>query len=248
MATANAATFDGVNDYLTRGADLTGNADSKQLAFSIWLKRTGIGSTQRIYDNANAFGTITFQVGDTLDILFENAAGTRILDINTSAITDTADWHNVLGSVDLADVNKRHLYVDDVSDLTVVTYTDGTMDFTRSDHSIAALPNGTAPYDGCLSIIWINFGQYIDFSVVANRRNFITADGKVPSALANSMDGNIGGLGQPIMFFNSAFGDYQNNLGSGGGFTENGALTDCIGPAIAAADDASILYRRRDGY
>ena len=36
MATANAATFDGINDYLSRDADYTGSAESKLWTGLVW--------------------------------------------------------------------------------------------------------------------------------------------------------------------------------------------------------------------
>ncbi len=38
---ANAVQFDGSNDYLTRGAELTGIADGKAGTLSVWLNFTG---------------------------------------------------------------------------------------------------------------------------------------------------------------------------------------------------------------
>lgn len=234
MANANAVTLDGVNDYGTRGADLTGNADSKLVSGLIWFKRGGgLGSSQFIFHNGGGRFIIQFRTSNVIKINGFNSAATEILDADTSAITDTISWHSLLFAYDMASASNRHTYLDDVSDLTVATYTDDTIEFTRPNHAIGANTSGSNKFNGCLSIIWLNFGQYIDFSIEANRRAFVTTDNKVPPSLANSIDGDVGGFGQPLMFFNSAFADYQNNLGSGGGFTENGEFTACTGPEIA---------------
>ena len=64
-------------------------------------------------------------------------------------------------------------------------------------------------------------GTYLDFSVEANRRLFISAAGKpVDPAVA------VAALGTPIVRFSGPTASWHTNKGSGGGFTENGALTD----------------------
>ena len=39
-------------------------------------------------------------------------------------------------SVNLTDTDQHHLYLDGVSDLTINTYTDAVIDFTRPDHGL----------------------------------------------------------------------------------------------------------------
>ena len=43
---ANPVNFDGTNDYLTRGATLTGAADSKLMTISVWVRRTRSAVTE----------------------------------------------------------------------------------------------------------------------------------------------------------------------------------------------------------
>src|SRR3546814_17811034 len=72
--------------------------------------------------------------------------------------------------------------------------------------------------------LWLDPGTYIDLSVTANRRKFVGsgaatsvdlgADGSTPTGTA------------PLVFLSGATADWHTNKGAGGGFTENGALTD----------------------
>ena len=71
--------------------------------------------------------------------------------------------------------------------------------------------------------VWLRFGgAVIDFSVEANRRQFISAEGKP----ANPAGWPAGGQVQ----LHGALDDWHVNKGSGGGFTENGALLAGTGP------------------
>lgn len=236
MATANAVTFDGTNDYLTRGADLTGAANSKQWTFVCWFKRNATGSAERLYSSSGDDNNVQFSTGNRIVIRGENTLGTKILEIRSSAQTDTGSWHSVLISVDMSDTGKRHIYIDDSSDLDQVdTYTDGNIDLTKSNHAIGALPNGTSKLDADVALMWMQFGQYVDFSVESNRRIFVTSDNKVPADFANSTDGDVGSLGQPIVFLNNTAASWETNLGDGGGFTENGSLASATGPEVESS-------------
>ncbi|MHC4706763.1 MAG: LamG-like jellyroll fold domain-containing protein [Planctomycetota bacterium] len=230
MATANAVTFDGSNDYLNRNPDFTGNADTQQWTFSFWFKRNGTGSTQNIWHTTGNQVQIFFNSDDTIAIRAE--ASVDILVVDTSAITDTASWHNITASFDLSDSGKRHIYVDGSLDETYTTYTDDTIDCTRTDHGVAGnATTGSSKYDGDLAVFWLDFGQYIDLSVAANLDLFYV-DGKVPVGLNDSADGATGSLSAPLVFLNNAVDSWHTNLGTGGGFTENGALTSATGPEI----------------
>lgn len=241
MATANAATFDGTNDYLDRGADLTGNADADSGTVVYFFKRAAVGSNMYLYQNGGERFSVRFSSGNIIFVEGKNTSGVEILDLRSSALSDTTNWHSLLCSWDSSN---EHLYIDDADDLTVVTHDAGDIEFTRPNHGIWALANGGNKFDGDGSIVWVNFGQYVDFSVEANRRLFVSSDNKVATNLAASTDGDIGSLGQPIIFLNSAVPDYESNLGTGGGFTENGTLVSATGPEITAG--VPIFRRRRE--
>ena len=152
----------------------------------------------------------------------KNPSGTNILNIESSAITDTTNWHHALFSVDMADTAKRHLYIDDVLDKTVLTYADDLIDLTGTIHTFGSQPT-IWKWDGCMADVWFGYGQYIDFSIDANRLKFIDvgnpvdlgSDGSTPTGVA------------PLIFFSGATAAWHTNKGPGGGFTEFGALTDC---------------------
>ena len=224
---AKAVEFDGTNDYLTRGAGLTGAADSKLLTFSVWIyiqtvggrifcsSDAAAGSNQRTRIGINGSGDF-FVVGT-------NSGNTTILDIDTDPL-NLNQWYHVTGSFDLSDTNKRHLYVDDSDSLNSInTYTDDVIDFTKGDWAVGAIPDGTQKYDGYLAELWYAPGVYLDLSKESNRRKFISSAGK-PVDL--SADGSTPLGYSPLVFLSGYFGTWHTNKGTGGGFTESGTITE----------------------
>lgn len=220
---AQGVTFDGTNDYLLRGGDLTGNADGQIFTGSVWFRRNSTGSQQRI--GGGQFGRWQIELlsaTDEVKFECENGSGSVILQVNSSAVTDSG-WHHILWSFDLSNASNRHIYLDDASDLSVTTYTNDTIDYTVSQHAIGAATNGNFKFNGDLADVWIDFDQYIDFSVESNRRDFIGPNG---GTVDLGSDGSTPTGTAPIMFFSGTTSTWHTNDGDGGGFTENGALTD----------------------
>lgn len=241
MSLANAVTFDGANDYLTRGGDLDGASDSKLWSWSFWLKRNTISTDQRVLGtNGDNIRIALPAANDRIVIQGQNAAGTTILSIRTSALTDTAGWHHCCGSVDMA--SGGVLFLDDVSDYGQITFTDDSLDFTQSDHAIGALPTGSFKLDADLAEVWIAPGVLVDFSDEATRRRVVTADLK---AVYLGPDGSFVTGTAPAIYLANPAASWETNLGTGGGFTENGALASATGPdlvppagVLAAATEA----------
>lgn len=221
--TTTGVDFDGTNDYMLRGADLTGSADSKIYSGAGWYKRNATGVAGFMYRNTGNKTRIDVNAGDRLVITARASSGGDILLIRSSAHADT-NWHHFMFSVDLVDTGKRHLYLDNVDELDVVTYTDATIDFTRADHAIGALTSGGSKFNGCLADLWIEQGVFIDLSSAANRAKFVTTGVKLVDLGAN---GETPTGASPIMFFKGASGSFNTNLGTGGNFSVTGALTDC---------------------
>jgi hypothetical protein len=224
------ATFDGTDDYLTRGAGLTGAADSKLWTVSVWFRIADGDSGRRLVCTASTVGGAGSGIFLTIDednrftaIAYNNAAAAKILDIRSSILI-TGRMYHALVSVDLANTSKRHLYIDDVSDLAQInTYTNDTIDFTKSDWSIGGEPNGDLLFDGEIGELWCAPVVYLDFSVESNRRKFIDAS-RVPVSLG--ADGSTPTGTAPLVFLSGAIATWHTNKGSGGGFTVHGALTE----------------------
>lgn len=225
--TTAAVAFDGTNDYMTRGAALTGNADGKSGIVSVWLKFNGGDATlQWVYSNNGGFFSLYKDASNKIGIAGYNGAATEIMRFVTSnSYTAGATWRHVLAAWDLA-AGTRQLYITDVSDFSSVTNTNDTIDYTRTDHAIGAVPAGTNKGNYDIADFYLALNTTLDLSVADNRRKFISPSGKPVNLGSN---GSLPTGSQPIIFCRCAPGaaasTFATNLGSGGNFTVAGALT-----------------------
>lgn len=222
----------GGSSYLTRGADLSNNVDSKQWTGSFWWKRNATG-LMRIAQ-ANGIGyDILFQTsgnGHNLEFLGELVGDTLILITETTdAMSDTTRWHHVCWSFDMAlgSTDGVKVAVDGVTAaMTSATFTNDVIDFTRTNHSIGATVAGASALNGQLADFLMWPGVFLDVTAESNLRLFVTADGK-PVDPARS----IAALGVPVVGLTGPLGAWHTNLaGKGGAYTVTGALAQGIGP------------------
>lgn len=231
---ADSALFDGATDWLTRGGDLTGTADGKQGTISAWIRIDGgDGTIRRFFRSDTVLGGaaaprlfVGVNNSNIIDFGALNAAGATILDIKTTGTyLAGATWRHVLASWDLGTAGARFIYINDVADITVTTFTNDNIDYTVGDWSIGARPDGSQKFFGCIFDFWFN-PTFMDLSVVSNRRKFITEAGK-PGSLGSIGQNPISGT--PLVYQHLIKGasanSFATNLGAGGGFTVNGALT-----------------------
>ena len=223
---ATPVNFDGLT-HLTRGGALTGVSDSKVWSGSIWLRLDVVAGFKRALNAASDRFSLLYFGGAPADYaLFGfNASASEILRLLINFPGDPdMDWHHCLWSLDLANPSNRHLYLDDVSAGTWAAYTNDTIDFTVADLGIGSNAAGNNRWNGDMADVWLRFGgAVIDFSVEANRRQFITAEGK-PADPAGWPSG-----GQVQMY--GPVAEWHTNKGTGGGFTVTaGALGAGTGP------------------
>ena len=221
--------FDGTNDYLTRGADLTGNADGKTGLLSFWIRPDVDATTLNIYTQdvaAGAFG-LQIQLSSSGYIIIQghDTADAEILNIRSTIANFTVanGWRHVLASWDLA-ANSSFIYVDDASSQTVTTRVNSNINYTTLDHIFGYWLWGGSKMNGCLSEFYFNNSAYMDLSVEANRRKFISVTG-TPVSLG--VNGALPTGASPIIYLKDASGSFQTNYGTGGNFTVTGALSTC---------------------
>ena len=218
--TPNAVAFDGTNDYLTEGSLTT--SDDKKGTVSFWFKLDST-SAQKLIHSPNGRFKIDFNdnIADEIEIQGRSSTPTNILSLRTSNLNaDTTSWHHIMASWDLSDTNKRHLYLDGVSDLNVTTYIDDIIDYTTS-YNIGRKSDGTERWNGGVADFWFDMGTYVDLSNPNIRKKFynngpvdLGSDGSRPTGTS------------PEIFLSGDTVDWHTNDGTGGGFTENGALSD----------------------
>lgn len=229
LSIVDSADFDGSADYMTRGAGLTGAADSKTGIISAWVRLDG-GDASIMHIISAVSGGTSFlflkRSDNTFAIGGDNTAGTEILLlVSGTAYTAGATWLHILASWDLAN-SKGFLYVNDASDLAgSPTLTNDTIDYTYANWGICGTTGGLLLFNSCVAEFYFAPGQYLDFSVVGNRRRFISANGK-PVWLG--ADGAIPTGTAPLVYQRVADGaavaTFATNLGTGGDFSITGTL------------------------
>ena len=216
-----AVSFDGTSDYLSRASDFVGNVDSKTFTFSCWVYRTNTGTLLNMGGTSgNAGFSITTSINSGGYLVFgaKNTGGTIILDGISGGYTLPIDtWCNVVMSCDMANVSNRYLVINDkvITGTSWSTYTNDTIDFTGIS-SIGVSNSGASGFTkGRLSNLFLDY-TYRDLSIEANRRLFITADGKPADGLASL---------NPILYLPMKDASTAHiNAGTGGNMVQNGTL------------------------
>lgn len=209
--------FDGTNDYLTRGADLTGNADSKNVTGSFWARFPGAFGGY-IYSSTNFRFRIREQSTGIVRIIGRDTGGTVVLEIENTVSVGGANWQHFMFS---SNGTSSHLYVNNVDDKTETTLTDTAIDFTQAEHSVGAHVDASDKFPGEIADLWLDIGNYLDLSVASNREK-LYVNGKQPDF---GSDGSGPTGVAPLVYFRGDVASWHTNKGTGGGFTENGELT-----------------------
>lgn len=231
------ANFDGTNDYMKRGGGLTGAADSKLCSFSVWLRKldTAIGGriivAQNTLNGGSADGQSRLVFSNTsgrVNLSFLNAAGSTILNFTASVDCAVGEWEHWCGCADMTDSALMKLFRNNIDVSGAITsYANDTIDWTKADWAVGAYADGTSKMFTDIAYLWFAPGVYIDFTVEANRRKFVT-DTNAPVALG--ANGELPTGSSPLVYLGNAFGSFQTNLGTGGDFTVTGALTASTDP------------------
>ena len=225
---ANAVHFDGSNDNLLRGGDLTGAVDGDELLLSIWFNITGNDAAAQLFFRNNVGGIIlTRTAGNKLRLRTRTPAPVNTWDWSSDADFDTITnpgWHHLLIAAQLDVTPVGQVYLDDAA-LTVteaIAPIAGNIDWTAAEYALGSTDMESFRFDGDMTEVYVT-DEYLDIDVEANRRKFIDAAGKPVDLGA---DGSTPTGTIPLAFFSGPTVDWHTNKGSGGGFTETGALTD----------------------
>lgn len=225
----DSANFDGsVNTTATRGAQMTGDADSQKGLFCCWIRAdTTPGAQQIIFENLTTVGgsgtrcQFVITSGGLFSCNMFDSAGANNFEMHsTTSFAASATWRQALGTWDHG-LGRRQLYITDAAETNIGVANSPTVGYAASDWSMGAAGNGIQPFTGCLADLLFWEGQSVDLSVTANRRFFISAAGKpVPPGSNGSVP--LGGV-VPNAFFHldkaEAVANFLTNRGSGGNFT-----------------------------
>ncbi len=224
MAGEFATDFDGTNDAYSRGAGLTGAADSKLGTASTWFRIDGgVGADMFALINAGATMRFLFNAAAVMQVLAKQPAGGFVLNIQSSLVlAASATWHHVICSWDLGNTTAC-IYVDDGNAVSSIP-TNANIDQTDTNWHIGANASSTPNWNGALAELYFAL-EYLDLSVESNRRKFISAAGK-PVPLGPDGSGPTG----TAAIIYAPDGNPTVNQGTGGNFTESGAPVRIAGP------------------
>ncbi len=222
---ALAKDYDGSTNFALRGADLTNNANSKLGTISVWFRiDAGDGTARIILDNTAAAYSLRLTTANRLRLFLFDTSPALVLDVTTTtSFTAAAAWHNVIWSFDLENAIVQ-LAVDALIESPIITVApvNSDIDWTKPDHSIGASNAGFTMFDGCLSEIYFNTAEFLDLTDPDSIPRFVDPDG-FPVDLGAT--GAFPTGAQPIVYIPA--GDPAANLGYGGNYVNQAALTAC---------------------
>lgn len=119
------------------------------------------------------------------------------------------------------------IYVDDVSQsLTSTTFTNDTIDFTTTEHSIGGSVSGANLTTGDIYLVWFDPTSALEFNTESVRRRFTDTNG-VPLYLGNN--GELPTGSRPVLYLGHGDSDtWAENRGSATStsFTKNGTIAN----------------------
>jgi chitodextrinase len=232
---ANATSFNGTANYMSRNADFTGLADSNQGLLSFWIKlASGNSTTQKIFVEGNGHFEIYRGSDNWLYIRGYNSAGTRILDVEYSSpnlFVAGMPWTHVCLSWNSAGAWLQ------VNGSTV----NGTVFAFPSSGNVNLSGGGQWWFgadavnshllNGCVSEFWFN-PEYQATNIVDAFRDSGTGNPRDLGA-----NGSLPTGSQPVIYLKNPFDSFGVNSGSGGSFgTSGGAFSSCTAPSSSGAN------------
>jgi hypothetical protein len=232
--------FDGSNDSLARGADLTGNADSAIAWGAFWFKRIGgAGSAQTIMGSAPATPryACSFDTANKLNFGFRDSGATLLLAFTTdTAFTVDGLWHSCLWQVDTSGAagSKVARVVIDEAASAVTISTDsavgGNVDWTTTNHFVGRNNAGATLLNAQIAEYIVAPGQTLDITSAPNVAKYARA--------GEARDIGPAGAGMtgaaPLIYLSAREGEaataFGPNRGTGGTFVITGALELRPGP------------------
>lgn len=210
------------SSYITKNAYW--GTTSKLWTASIWFRTDDLTAQQHLFgDSVN--GTTIFVNVDERIVINGYSGAAAVLNATSGTNVVLADtWHHLIFSVDLSDSGKRHVYLDDASlPMTWTTYTNSTIQWTIYDWVIGARGSDLSlNWSGDIADFYMD-QSYLDLSVEANRRQFISG-AKKPVDITDKANVFLYTKGSE-----SAAASTWNNIGSGGTGTHNGVITNSVG-------------------
>lgn len=225
---ANATDYNGTTDYLSKAADLTGNADSRTGTLSFWFRVDGgNGTLRQIYYNTSGHVYIALNASNQVSISLFDSAGTNELSFRTgTGLSAGATWHHVLASWNTnagSGAKTYQINLDGFNDTVLIADSSPAfdIDYTATNHYIAAQA-GSVYFNGALAEFYFAMGQYLNINLISVDRKFLTVSNK-PEFLGST--GELPTGTPPLIYLKNPAASVGTNAGTGGNFTVNGSPT-----------------------
>jgi hypothetical protein len=226
--------FDRDVDWMARSSALSGISNGAQGTVSFWVRHlAGNSQLQNVFNISEGTSQLVNVLrasstdANRYFVICRTAGLTQLINIRTAAgVTVSSGWVHVIASWNAG--SAAQMYLNDVSSISITTNTAGTIKYDgdraavgRYAHTIGT-PNPPDGLDGDLADFWFT-PTFIDLSVGANRRKFVTAGVKPVDLGAN---GQLPTGSSPAVFIKGPAASFDTNLGTGGNFTVTGTLTN----------------------
>lgn len=218
------------NTETARSGTLQNTVDGPRFTLSLWFKMKPHVSNpeiQVLFENTSGriqLGFYSDHPGDPIYDIWvhgKNSGNTYRAQIQAYDIISENVWYHAIASVDTTSGQGR-LYINDLEvdyDVRDIASGGQVMDIQSGAHMVHFFgwPGG---FEGEIADFWYD-DSYVDLSVEANRRKFISSSGK-PVGLGADGSGPTGA--QPLIFFSGDAEQWGTNKGRGGTFTQTGTL------------------------
>jgi len=241
----NPILFDGSTDYLLRGGNITGLVDSMLGTLSVWFRVDGENSTERyIFGNELSRFSLRLTFKNEIILRARNTLGQEIIRFtHDNNIVAGPNYHHYVASWDLGSgaFGEGTAFLDDTSQPSALISQDD-IDYTDTDWIIGALnAAGDDKFTGATAEFYFT-NEFIDITVEANRRKFIT-ENKGPISLGTTGELPTGTAALVYLLGDDkalpAPDDHQGfNSGTGGDFVIQGEQVtgETLGPVVETAD------------
>lgn len=238
-------TFDGTNDYLTISDTALGGGSGKKFLFSAWYRSNANGGGDQIFIGTpnNRIQINKNASNDTIRFVALSAT-TNLGDVSSTTAVKVADGlTHILVAIDMDNSNSADrvkMRINGGAVETLIVSTPIANDFidigSNGSFGVGANPNGTALVNGEFGQLYFA-EEFLDISTAANLAKFY--DNGNPVDLGSN--GSIPTGTQPLIFLDKPLANWQDNLGSGGNFTEVGELTAGTDVVVASTPENMTL-------
>ncbi len=210
-----------VSAGFNKTADFTGDADGKQGILNFWINASVLSGVCPVLLNGGAGNIFLGFSGAAIHIYGADIGGNQRLGIDSTTNTPLNVWNNYLIAWDL-NANFAKAYLNDVHISSGFEMANNaTLNYTGAGWTV-----GEAGMVGCLSEVYFAPNQFLDITVEANRRKFITADLK---AVDLGATGSLPTGTAPLYYMKQNGSNRLVNSGSGGDFDSiTGTVIDCL--------------------